>query len=225
MPPVSQNMSKSQNHSEIKEALNWRYAVKKFDATKKISQEDWKVLADSLTLAPSSYGLQPYKFLVVENPEIREKLKAVSWNQTQVTDASHYVVMLYKEKLDVDHIQKYIDNVAHVRGISKDTLDGYKNMMIENLVKGPQSAKIDTWAAKQVYITMGTLLETAALLKVDACPMEGLDPAAYDKILGLEGSGWKTVATVALGYRHAEDAFQNLKKVRFADEHLINYVK
>ena len=183
-------MSQNKNAVEIKEALNWRYAVKRFDATKKISGDDWKVLVDSLKLAPSSYGLQPYKFFVIENTQVREKLRAVSWNQSQVTDASHYVVLAYKEKMDVEHIQKYIDTIVKVRGVAPETLDGYKGMMIENLVKGPASAKSDSWAARQAYIAMGTLLETAALLRVDACPMEGLDPAAYDKILGLEGSGY-----------------------------------
>ncbi|WP_409479255.1 NAD(P)H-dependent oxidoreductase [Pseudobdellovibrio sp. HCB154] len=209
-------------HNQIQEALQWRYATKKYDATKKISTQDWKTLTDSLALAPSSYGLQPWKFLVIENPEVREKLKAVSWNQTQVTDASHLVVFLAREKVDVDFVQKYINRVAEVRGLPLDALDGYKNMMIENVAKSPNNTQ---WAQRQTYIAMGFLLETAALLKVDATPMEGLDPQAYDKILGLEGSGWKTTVVTALGYRHAEDATQNFKKVRFTDETLIQYVK
>jgi nitroreductase len=213
------------NHSDIKEALKWRYATKKFDASKKIPAADWKVLAESLQMAPSSYGLQPWQFLVVENPELREKLKAASWNQSQVTDSSHYVVLVYKEKLDTEHIQKHINNVADARGVSHESLDGFKNMMVENLVNGPRAQTIDVWAQRQTYIAMGFLMETAALMKIDACPMEGLDPAAYDKILGLEGSGWKTVATVALGYRSADDAYQNLKKVRFNDEHVLKYIK
>ena len=120
-------------HNQIQEALQWRYATKKFDATKKISAQDWKTLTNSLTLAPSSYGLQPWKFLVIENPEVREKLKAVSWNQTQITDASHLVVFLAREKVDVDFVQKYINRVAEVRGLPLEALDGYKNMMVENI--------------------------------------------------------------------------------------------
>lgn len=208
----------------IKEALEWRYATKKFDPSHKISTADWKVLVDSLTLAPSSYGVQPWKFLVIENPEIREKLKPVSWNQTQVTDASHYVVFLYKEKMDADFVQKYIDRAAEVRQAPKESLDGYKNLLIENLVKAPED-RIRVWSQRQAYIAMGFLLQSAALLKIDATPMEGFDPSAYDKILGLEGTGWKSVATVALGYRHNEDSFQHLKKVRFPEEDLIKYVK
>lgn len=199
-------------HKEIKQALEWRYATKRFDASKKISDADWKLLEDSMTMAPSSYGVQPWKFVVVENPEVREKLKPVSWNQTQVTEASHYVVLVYKEQMDADHVQKYVNRVAEVRGVPLADLEGYKGMMITNLVESPNPQKIANWAQRQTYIAMGFLLETAALLKIDACPMEGFDPAAYDKILNLEGTGWKTIATVALGYRHAEDGYQNHRK-------------
>ncbi|MFV3410091.1 NAD(P)H-dependent oxidoreductase [Bdellovibrio bacteriovorus] len=211
-------------HKTIQDALEWRYATKKFDATKKISDVDWTTLRNSLTLAPSSYGVQPWKFLVIENPEVRNQLKPVSWNQTQVTDASHYVVFLYKEKMDADFVQKFINRVAEVRSAPLEALDGYKNMLVENLVKAPEE-KIRVWSQRQAYIAMGFLLQTAALLKIDATPMEGFDPAAYDKILGLEGTGWKSVATVALGYRHQEDALQNQKKVRFAEDDLIQYIK
>ncbi|WP_413613212.1 NAD(P)H-dependent oxidoreductase [Bdellovibrio sp. HCB-110] len=212
------------NHANIKEALEWRYATKRYDATKKISENDWNLLKQSLHLSPSSYGVQPWKFLVIENPEVREKLKAVSWNQTQVTDASHYVVFLYKQEVDPQFIQKFVDRIVEVRGVPAESLDGYKGMMIENLAKAPDE-KIRVWSQRQAYIAMGFLLQTAALLKIDATPMEGLDATAYDKILGLEGSGYKTVATVALGYRHPEDSFQNLKKVRFAEDTIIQYVK
>ncbi|WP_374028083.1 NAD(P)H-dependent oxidoreductase [Bdellovibrio bacteriovorus] len=211
-------------HKTIQDALEWRYATKKYDATKKISDADWTTLRNSLTLAPSSYGVQPWKFLVIENPDVRKQLKPVSWNQTQVTDASHYVVFLYKEKMDADFVQKFINRVAEVRSAPLEALDGYKNMLVENLVKAPEE-KIRVWSQRQTYIAMGFLLQTAALLKIDATPMEGFDPVAYDKILGLEGSGWKTVATVALGYRHQEDALQNQKKVRFTEDDLIQYIK
>lgn len=212
------------NHAKIQEALEWRYATKKFDASKKISTQDWNTLTESLKLAPSSYGVQPWKFLVIENPKIREQLKPVSWNQTQVTDASHYVVFLYKEGIDEGYVNKFINRMAEVRNAPLESLQGYKDLLINNLVKAPEE-KIRVWSQRQAYIAMGFLLETAALLKIDATPMEGFSPSDYDKILGLEGSGWKSVATVALGYRHAEDSYQNLKKVRFADDTLIEYVK
>lgn len=208
----------------IQEALNWRYAVKKFNPAAKISDSDWKTLTQSLVMAPSSYGLQPFKFVVIENPKVREKLKAVSWNQTQVTEASHFVVFLYKDAVDEHFIQNYVNRVAQIRGTSLESLEGYKAQMIQKIAQAPEE-KTRVWAQRQVYIAMGFLLETAALLKIDATPMEGLDPSAYDNILGLEGSGWKTVASVALGYRHSDDAYQTLKKVRSTEDSIIEYVK
>lgn len=195
--------------------LNWRYAVKKFDATKKISPSDWTILAESLRLAPSSYGLQPWKFYLVQNKELLKKLTPLSWNQTQIEDCSHFVVLTYKEKMDEAHISKFIQATATSRGIPTESLDGYKNMMIGDLVKGPRSEIINFWAQRQTYIAMGFLMETAALLNIDTCPLEGLDPKGYDKVLGLEGSGFATVAAVACGYRHADDKYQSSKKVRF----------
>ena len=211
-------------NNQIQEALEWRYATKRFDASKKISDKDWKTLTESLALAPSSYGLQPWKFLVIENPVVREKLKPVSWGQTQVTDASHYVVLLARDTVDEKFVVDYIKRVADVRGAPLEALDGYKNMMIENIAKAP-AEKTRQWAKRQTYIALGFILETAALLKVDATPMEGFDPEAYDKILGLEGTGWKSVVSVALGYRHAEDGMQEMKKVRNDQSALIEYVK
>lgn len=208
----------------VQQALEWRYAVKKFDSQKKISEKDWKTLENSLVLAPSSYGLQPWKFLVIQNPNLRQQLRDVSWGQTQVTDSSHYVVFTYKQKMDEAHIQKYIDRMAQVRKIPASSLDAYKNVMIGDVVKGPRAQVIEPWAQRQTYIAMGFLMETAALLKVDACPMEGLDPKAYDKILKLEGTGWATVAAVALGYRHSEDALQKASKVRFETSEIVQFI-
>ncbi|MEK2688017.1 NAD(P)H-dependent oxidoreductase [Bdellovibrio sp. GT3] len=211
-------------NKQIQEALEWRYAVKRFDPNKKISDKDLNTLLESLKLAPSSYGIQPWKFLVVENPQVREELKPVSWNQSQITDASHQIVLLYRDTIDEAFVQKYINRVAEVRGAPLESLNGYKEMLINNVVKAPEE-KIRTWSQRQAYIAMGFLLETAALLKIDTTPMEGFSPSDYDRILKLEGSGWKSIATVTLGYRHAEDSFQNLKKVRFSDDALIEYVK
>lgn len=149
----------------------------------------------------------------------------MSWNQTQVTDASHFVVFAYREKVDEAYIDSYITQVAKVRGISRETLKGYNDMMVGDLVKGPRSQIIQPWAQRQAYIAMGFLMETAALLKIDACPMEGLDPSKYDEILNLHGTGYKTVAAVALGYRHAEDALQSAKKVRFERDQIIQHIK
>jgi nitroreductase len=212
------------NTTELLSALEWRYATKKFDATQKIPAEEWKALEQSLVMAPSSYGLQPWKFIVVQNPEIREKLKAASWNQTQVTDASHLVVLATKEKITEEDVKEFIKLNADVRGIPVEKLQGYQDIIMGDIVKGPRSAIAASWAQRQAYIAMGFVMESAAMLKVDTCPLEGLDPTAYDQILDLQGSGYKTVAAVALGYRHADDAYAMAKKVRYPTEKVVQYI-
>jgi nitroreductase len=211
------------NQTEITQALDWRYATKIFKKDKKISEQDWSILSQSLVKAPSSYGLQPWKFLVVQNPETRQKLRPFSWNQSQVTDCSHYVVFLTRSKLDMEHIQKHLNRVGEVRNLTQDSLEPYKNLMIEKLLKSNRYETIEFWAQRQAYIAMGFLLETAALLKIDSCPIEGLEPEEYNKILNLAGTGWETVAAVALGYRGEDDAYQNYKKVRFPEETVIEF--
>ena len=215
-------MSKVDNEI-IHNQLNWRYACKKFDPAKKIRESDWNILTESLRLSASSYGLQPWKFIIVQNPELRQKLFEVSWKQTPVLDCSHFVVFTYKEKMDEAHIDKFIAANAKSRGVSADSLKGFKDMMIGDLITGPRSQVINWWAQRQTYIAMGSILTTAALMEIDTLPMEGLDPAAYDKILNLEGSGWKTVAAVACGYRSTDDKYQFNKKVRFEMNEVVEY--
>lgn len=210
----------------IQEALEWRYAVKRFDPTKKISACDWKTLTESLKLSPSSFGLQPWRFIIVDSKEMREKLKGPStYNVSQVMDSSHYVVLTYKEKMDPEFINQYIERIAEVRDVPLESLEGFRKSMTDALVTGPRSQTIEAWAQRQTFIAMGFLMETAALLKVDSCPIEGIDAEGYDEVLGLKGTGWKTLACVALGYRHPEDKYQHNKKVRFSDDVLFRYVK
>lgn len=203
--------------SDLLTALNWRYATKIFDSSKKISNEDWTSLKESLRLAPSSYGLQPWKFLVIQNPELRKELRAVSWNQSQVEDCSHFVVFTTLEKVTEDYVAKFITRNSEVSGIPVEKLKGFNDMMVGDLVKGPRSETINWWAQRQSYIAMGHLTLAAALLQIDTCCLEGLDAKAYDKILKLEGTGYKTIAAVACGYRSAEDKYQHNKKVRFQE--------
>lgn len=212
------------NSQEILTSLEWRYAVKRFDTSKKISPEDWNVLATSLVQSPSSYGLQPWKFLVVETAEIRKQLREVSWKQDQVTDASHFVVFLSRDQVTEEHIKEYIEDMAQTRGVTREALKGFEDLLNTNVVKGKTGLDLIHWTQRQAYIAMGFLLETAAFLRIDSVPMEGLDPVAYDKILKLEGTGWKTVAAVGLGYRHAEDKLQFAKKVRFPQEKIIQTI-
>lgn len=205
-------------NTDLLQSLNWRYAVKKFDPNKKISTENWQTLSESLRLCPSSYGLQPWQFILVETPQLRKELRAHSWNQSQVEDCSHYVVLAYKEKMDTQHIEKYIQAMSEQRQVSIESLKGFAEVMSGDLITGPRAQEIDYWAQRQCYIAMGFLMLSAALLKIDSCPMEGLVPSEYDKMLELSGTGYKTVAAVALGYRHPEDKYQAVKKVRFSSE-------
>ena len=209
-------------HEEYLKAMNWRYAVKKFDSTKKISDKDWNVLAESLRLSPSSYGLQPWKFVVVQDSKLREELRVHSWNQSQVTDCSHYVVLTTLVNMSKDYIDSYIEDMANTRGIAKETLMGFEKMLVQNLITNPPQSVLD-WSHRQSYIAMGNVMTTAALFNVDACPMEGLVPAKYDEILGLNKTDYRTVAAVALGYRHTEDKLQHQKKVRFEQNKVFEY--
>lgn len=213
------------NRDLVLKQLIWRYAVKKFDPTKKIDPKDWEVLEESLRLSPSSYGLQPWKFIVVHNKEILKNLRALSWGQSQVEDCSHYVVLATKHKLDEEHIDKHVLKTAEVRAIDIKNLTGYKNVMVGDLLKGPRSQTIEHWAQRQIYIAMGFIMETAAMMEIDTCPMEGLDPKGYDKALSLDGTGYCTVAAVACGYRHPDDKYQNIKKVRFDKADVFTYIK
>jgi len=205
------------------EALRWRYATKVFDPAKPISPEVWEALEDALVLSPSSYGLQPYHFVVVKDPALRAELRKVSWNQAQVEEASHLVVLTYHRKMDMAWTDAFLDRVVEVRGVAKESLAGYRKAIQGDIVEGPRAAVSDEWAAKQVYIAFGNLMTSAALLGVDTCPLEGLDPAAYDRILGLEETPWKTVAALVLGYRAEGDKYATLPKVRFPKETLIEY--
>lgn len=213
------------NNETLLNAMKWRYATKRFDATKKISEQDWNVLAESLRMAPSSYGLQPWKFILVENSQLRKELRPVSWNQSQVEDASHYVVFASVTKVNEQNIVNHINHMAKVRGASPASLEGYRDMMIGDLVKGPRSEYSKWWTQRQAYIAMGQLMFTAALMGIDTCAMEGIDPAAYDKMLKLEGTNFGSIAAVALGYRHPEDAYQKAPKVRYELKDVLTVIK
>lgn len=208
------------SREDILDQMQWRYAVKKFDPTRKVSEEDWRAMEEVLRLAPSSYGLQPWKFIIVRDPGLRASLRKASWNQSQTTDASHFVVFLYHRAVDEAWVRKNMDITETVRGLPKGTLDKYHDLVCGDVVRGPRAKTIDAWAQRQTYIAMGMLMETAALLAIDTCPMEGLDPAEYDRILGLETGEWGTVAACAVGYRAADDKLQHAKKVRFTREEI-----
>jgi nitroreductase len=203
--------------------LHWRYSTKRFDAAKKIHPSIWAALEEALVLTPSSYGLQPYRFVVIADPELRKKLRAVSWDQAQVTDASHLVVFARKLEVTEADVERLVTLVAETRSSARSSLQQYYDLMVGDVVKGPRNAWIREWTARQVYIALGNLLTSAALLGVDACPMEGLDPAKYDEILGLTAKGYGTTNACVLGYRAEDDKYAHAKKVRFPSNELIEH--
>lgn len=207
----------------ILEKLNWRYATKAYDPTKRISGEDWKILEESLLLAPSSYGLQPYKFFVITDQATKEKLKPAAWGQSQITDSSHLVVFAYKKDLTDADVEEFVDRIVEVRGVSRESLQDYENVMKDSAKKARDGGYIETWNSRQAYIALGFLLQTAALLGIDATPMEGFVPEQFNEILGLKD--YSAVALCALGYRDEEkDWLANLPKVRFPKEKMIETV-
>ncbi|WP_017495264.1 NAD(P)H-dependent oxidoreductase [Flavobacterium sp. WG21] len=205
--------------STLLDNLNWRYATKKFDATKKISSQDLNTLKEAVRLSASSYGLQPYKVIIVENPEIREKLKAAAYGQTQITDASQIFIFANDLNLGADSVDAYINNISETRGVPADALGGFSDMMKGTISNLSVEAK-NIWTAKQTYIALGTLLTAASELKIDATPMEGFNAAAFNEILGFDKLGLNASVIATVGYRHDEDETQHYKKVRKSHENL-----
>jgi nitroreductase len=204
----------------ITSQLNWRYATKKFDATKKIPAATWQQIENSLVLAPSSYGLQPWKFVTVADAALREKLKPVGYNQPQITDASHLVVLARKTEVTPADVNAYIARISEVRKVPVEALKGYADMMIGSVTNPSHlpGGSMDTYTRSQVYIALGFGLYTAALLGVDACPMEGFDPVKFDELLGLKSLGYKASVMATFGYRAVDDATASMAKVRVKHE-------
>ena len=205
-------------------ALHWRYATKVFDPAKKIPAEVWSALAEALVLTPTSYGLHPYQFIIVQDPAKRAALLPHSWNQKQVVDCSQLVVFAARTEMTAADVTKWVATISTVRGIPVAALDFYRDMMLGDIVNGPRGKVAHEWAARQSYIALGNLMTAAALLGVDGCPLEGINPVEYDKILGLGGNGYKTVVALALGYRGDGDKYATLPKVRYPAADLIKVV-
>lgn len=197
------------------DSLNWRYAVKKFDAARRIPSETWAALEKSLVLTPSSFGAQPWRFIVVDDPSLRERLVAASWGQRQVADASHLVVFAMKQGLDEAHVDRYLASTAEIRGITVESLAPYKKMIMGSIDGARAKGVLDVWQSRQIYIALGQFMASAALLGIDTCPMEGLEPAKYDELLGLAGSGFTTLCVCPAGYRASDDKYAAAPKVRF----------
>ena len=195
------------------EDLKWRYATKKFDASKQVSNEDLRTIKEAISLTATSYGLESYKVLVVQNPEIRAKLLPASWGQTQVTDASHLLVFCNYNEVTSDHIDGLVKLKSDTQGIAIENLKGYGDFMKKTIGNIP-SEGIKIWTAKQTYIALGNAMAACAELKIDSCPMEGYDAIQYNEILGLDAKGLNATLVLPIGYRSVEDKTQHGKKVR-----------
>jgi nitroreductase len=198
---------------------NWRYATKKFDATKKVSDADLQTLKEAIRLSASSYGLQPYQVILVENPELRAQLQPAAWGQAQIVDASHVLVFANVTNIGDAEIDAYLNNMAETRGLPLDALQGYGDFMKSKISTLPVEQR-NIWTSKQTYIALGNLLSAAAELNIDVTPMEGFEPEKVNEILGLNERGLNASLIAPIGYRHAEDATQSYAKVRKSEQEL-----
>jgi len=211
------------NESLLKQ-LQWRYATKLFDPHRKLDGDTISALEESLVLTPSSFGLQPWKFLVIEDQAVKERLTPLSRNQPQVKDCSHFVVFTYNAAFDLDDVDRYLRAMVGIRGGSLSDLETFRNVMRSFIEAKEEAGNLEDWSIRQVYIALGQLMVSAAMLGVDACPMEGIQPADFDEVLKLKDTGFKTVVACALGYRLESDKYAQLSKVRFPKEELVSRI-
>ena len=204
--------------------LQWRYATKQFDPQRKIPADHWAALEQALILTPSSYGMQPWKFIILnQDAALREQLVGCSWGQRQVADSSHYVVFAVRTEITESDVETYVDSIAATRHVDRSSVAGLKKMIEGGIVRGMNATQQQEWASRQAYIALGNLMTSAALLGIDTCPMEGIDPAKYDEFLGLQGSGFATCVGCAVGYRAATDKYAQLAKVRYSAQQVIEH--
>lgn len=198
---------------------NWRYATKKFDTTKKVSEEDLETLKEAIRLSASSYGLQPYKVLIIDNPELRAQLQVASWGQSQIVDASQLIVFANITNFGEAEIDTYFQNLIETRRIAMEAVQGYADFMKSKVTTLPEDVR-NTWTAKQTYLALGNLMNAAAELKIDVTPMEGFETEKVNEILGLDKLGINASLIATVGYRHNDDATQHYVKVRKSNEEL-----
>lgn len=200
-------------NSEIIEKLQWRYATKKFDSNKKLSEEQVNILKEAFNLTATSYGLQPLKMLVIGDQEVKETLVPASMNQPQVKDASHLLVFCIESTISSEYIKGHFNRVEATRNTDRKILDDYEDFLIDSFSKKEES-EIRNWMTKQAYLAMGNLLTVCAVEGIDSCPMEGFEPEKYDELLQLKEKGLQSVLAMPVGYRAEDDMFAGMKKVR-----------
>lgn len=209
---------------QLLENLKWRYATKIFDPTRKIESQDLDHLKEAIQLSVSSYGLQLYKVLIIEDPELRLELKAASYGQDQITNASQLMVFCHYSEVTDELVDSFIERSAKAQGKTYEEVKGYGEFIKRQLAT-KSGEEVRQWAAKQTYLAMGNLLTACAELRIDACPMEGFEPEVYDEILGLRTENLQSSLIVPIGYRSDEDESQYFKKVRRPESELFELVK
>lgn len=208
--------------NDILNTLHWRYAVKVFDSSKKVSKENIDLILESARLSPSAYGLEPWKFFVVENEELRKKIREVGYDQTKITDASHLIIITYRTDAKEKMCNELMDRIKKTRGVNDDDVASYKQM-IDGDFTWRDEANVNSWMKSQAYISVGFMLETAALLGIDAGPMEGFNTDSVDEILGLKEKNLHSTVMIAFGYR-GDDSYANLAKVRKDKEDVVEWI-
>lgn len=211
------------NIMSLIDKLQRRYATKKFDPTKKLSAKQLDDLLSAVQLSPSSYGLQSYKVLVVEDPAIREQLREAAHGQSQITDASQVLVFASETAIDEALVNKYVDNIALTRHVDRTHLAGFENTMVGTVNRLSEDQKI-AWSHKQAYIALGVLLTAAAEMGIDACPMEGFQAGKFDEILGLREKGLTVSVIAPIGFHAEDDGYSHLAKVRRPKEEMFIHV-
>lgn len=202
------------------EKLEWRYATKRFDSSKKLSEEKLNVLKQAFNLTATSFGLQPLKMVVVSNQNIKENLMSFTYNQPQIRDASHVLVLCVESEIDSNLIVDHFKRVEGTRNTAREILEPYEADLIRSFTE-KSASEIRDWMVNQLYLTLGALLTVCAVEKIDACPMEGFEPKKYDKLLGLNEKGLESVIVLPIGYRDETDFFGTLKKVRRGVDELV----
>ena len=202
--------------------LKWRYAVKKFDSEKQLSSIQINTLKEAFNLTATSYGLQPLKLIVVKNKEIQKELVTHSWNQSQIQEASHVLVICIPEKYSTEDVKNYFDLVKKIR----KTPDAVLNPFVKTLtteIQNKTQEELSLWNRNQAYIALGNLMTVCAVEKIDACPMEGFIPEKYDEILGFKKQNLKSVLVLPVGFRADDCYMKDLAKVRkLTQETIIN---
>jgi nitroreductase len=210
-------------NNTIIDDLNWRYATKKYDAEKKISTEDFETICESLRLVPSSYGLQPVKYIVINNKSMREKLLPLAYNQPQITDASHLIVICSYRNISPKMVGEYLSLMSETRNIPLEDLSKFGENMDASFAK-LSTEELCEWTAKQGYISLGHIMHTCANLRIDATPMEGFNKTSFDEALNLASKNLQSVLLLAVGYRSSEDNLAGLVKVRKSTENLFETI-